>query len=171
MKNSYQLVNNIDAAIAVMHEAGKWLVESSKNPSKWWKPENLTKDFLLQYAKPDEFYVVMADGVPAAAAIFQTTQNSQDWNVVDGTSTKPALYIHWFCVARAFAGLGMPATLVDFAQKIAKKEKVEWLRVDTNAEETKLRNIYEQLGFVLVAKRDEGYRKTAYYQMIVLTIA
>lgn len=162
------MIQDTDKAIAVMKEAGMWLHETGKNPSKWWRPENLTRDFLLQYAKPDEFYAVMADGVPAAAAIFQTSQNSQDWNSVDGATPKKALYIHWLCVARAFAGTGLPAILIEHAQKVAKKEKITWLRVDTNAEETKLRSIYEQLGFTLVAEPDEGYRKTALYQKPVI---
>jgi hypothetical protein len=40
-----------------MRDAGEWLEKSGKNPSKWWQLDNLNNKFLLQYAKPEEFYV------------------------------------------------------------------------------------------------------------------
>ncbi len=54
--------------------------------------------------------------------------------------------------------------MVDFAEKLAEKHNRELLRVDSNAEETKLRKIYEDLGFNLVTIKQEDYRKTAFYQ-------
>lgn len=58
----------------------------------------------------------------------------------------------------------MPQKLVDFAVKKAKKAGISLLRVDTNASEIKLRELYEELGFSLVGIVDEGYRETAFYQ-------
>ncbi len=64
----------MDLAISVIRGAGAWLLESGKNPSKWWQLQNLTPEFLLQYAKPEEFYVVLVNKKPAAAAILQRSQ-------------------------------------------------------------------------------------------------
>lgn len=58
----------------------------------------------------------------------------------------------------------MPQKLVDFAAKKAKEAGILLLRVDTNASETKVRELYEELGFSLVGIVDEGYRETAFYQ-------
>ena len=54
--------------------------------------------------------------------------------------------------------------MVDFAKNLAKKNKVRFLRADTNAEKLKLRKIYEDLGFKLAAEEQEDYRKTALYE-------
>ena len=54
--------------------------------------------------------------------------------------------------------------MIDFAEKKARENNINLLRVDTNASETKLRKIYEKLGFRLVAVEQEDYRQTAFYQ-------
>lgn len=81
-----------------MRNAGRWLKKTGKKPSKWWQLQNLNRKFLLQYAKPKEFYVVLIDNKPAAAAILQINQRAQDWQGVDKNQSQPALYIHWLCV-------------------------------------------------------------------------
>lgn len=159
-----KIVQDIDKAISVMHEVGKWLQDSGKNPSKWWQPQNLNQEFLLQYAKPQEFFAVLVDKKPAAAAILQLNQNAQDWKNVDKNKSQPALYIHWLCVKRQFSNQGLPKLIIDFAKQLAKNNNVNLLRVDTNAEEQKLRDLYEELGFNLVSIEQEDYRKTAFYQ-------
>lgn len=58
--------------------------------------------------------------------------------------------------------------IVDFAAKLARSNRVFLLRADTNADEIKLRKIYENLGFRLAAIEQEDYRRTAYYQKRLL---
>ncbi len=161
---SKKIIQDVDKAIFVMHDAGKWLEDSGKNPSKWWKPENLNREFLLQYAKPEEFYTVLIDSEPAAAIILQVEQAAQDWKSVDGNNPKPALYMHWGAVARKFAGQGLTKVMFDYAEDLARKNNVKLIRLDTDADIMKLREIYQGLGFELVGVKDEGYRKTAFYE-------
>jgi hypothetical protein len=68
---SVKFVQDIDKTIFVMRDAGKWLEETGRKPSKWWRLKNLSRKFLLQYAKPQEFYVGLAESKPAVAAILQ----------------------------------------------------------------------------------------------------
>lgn len=138
--------------------------ESGKEVSKWWKLENLNSEFLLQYAKPEEFYVALVIGKPAAAAILQLSQSAQDWHNIDKGQPRPALYIHWLCVSRKHSGKGLPKTMVDFAEQKARENGISLMRVDTNAKEKKLREIYEGLGFELAGVIQEDYRTTAFYQ-------
>lgn len=159
-----KVVQDIDKAIFVMQDAGKWLEETGKKPSKWWQLKNLNRKFLLQYAKPQEFYVALVDRKPAAAAVLQLSQNAQDWQSVDKGKPQKALYIHWLCVHRDFRGKNMSKVMVDFSEQLAKDKGAGLLRADTNAKETKLRKIYEDLGFRLVEIEQEDYRKTAFYQ-------
>ena len=159
------IVKDMDRAIGVIHRVGEQLEKSGKNPSKWWKPKNLNRKFLLQYAKPEEFFVALANGKSAAAAILQLSQNAQDWKNIDKDNPQKALYIHWLCVVREFAGQGLSKKMIDFAKEYARKSMVRLLRVDTNADEKKLRKLYEDLGFVLAGEDQEDYRKTAFYEM------
>lgn len=52
-----------------------------------------------------------------------------------------ALYIHYLCVDRLFSGLGLSKSMIDFAEQYANDKNIKLLRVDTNAEEMKLRRI------------------------------
>ena len=154
----------MDLAISVMRNAGKWLLESGKKPSKWWQLQNLNREFLLEYAKLEEFYVGTIRDKGAVAAILQFSQTSQDWQSIDKNNPKPALYIHWLCIDPKFAGMGLPKLMIDFAAQKAQSNNVNLLRADTNASEMKLRKIYEELGFDLVGIGQEDYRQTAFYQ-------
>lgn len=165
---SVSFAQDMDLAISVMRDAGKWMLETGKNPSKWWQLQNLNRDFLLQHAKEDEFYVCLVDGTPAAAEILQLSQDVKEWQTIDKDNPQRALHIHWLCVARELAGRGLPKVMVDYAAQKAKEQNVTLLRIDTNADEMKLRKIYESLGFQLVAEIQEDYRRTAFYQKRVL---
>ncbi len=151
-----------------MHAAGTWLLENGKNVSKWWRPENIHKEFLLQFARPNEFYVGLVDGKPAVAAILQTTQTAQDWQAVDNGASPPALYIHWLSIDREFAGKGLAKSMIDFATDVTREKGISTLRVDTNANEQKLRNIYENLGFTLVTILQEDFQETALYEKKII---
>ena len=157
------IVQDMDTAIAVMREASNWLLTSGKKPNKWWHPDILNRDFLLRYIKPQEFFTIHVDGEPAAAAALQVTDTLQ-WEVIDKDRPKRALYIHWLCVARKYAGQGMPMRLLAYAEETARAQEVFFLRVDTDADKPKLRGMYESAGFVAIKELNEGYRRTVFYQ-------
>ncbi len=154
---------DVDKIITVLQNAGEWLLKSGKNPSKWWQLQNLNKQFLFQYVKPEEFYVGLVDGQPAVAAIIQKDPKTQEWTGIDKNKPQPALYIHWLCVDRHFAGKGLTNEMMNFVENLATKENIPCLRVDTNASEDKLRKIYENLGFELVTVQRENDRDMALY--------
>jgi GNAT superfamily N-acetyltransferase len=165
--NGPQLTTDIDSAIELMKEAGQWLIDSGRTPSKWWDPKNLNREFLFQYAQPEEFRTLVIDGKPAAAVILQPDQVAQDWAGIDGDEPVEALYVHWLCVSRDFAGKNIPKIVIDLAAEEARARGINLLRADTNAEEQKLRDVYEKIGFELVAIEQEDYRATAFYQKYV----
>jgi len=156
-----KIVSNIDKAIIVMRDAAQWMIDNDKKVTKWWSLDNLNKEFLFQYAKPEEFYVGMVGDKPAVAAILQIEQNAQDWKDI---SDKPALYVHWLCVTRDFASKGASKQMIDFAENLARKDGINFLRADTDADNPQLRKVYKKLGFSLVTILEEDYRNTAFYQ-------
>ena len=120
--------------------------------------------FMLQHTEPDEYYVAIVDDKPAASLILQDTQRNQSWEQVDATNPKKAFYVHWLCVTRDFSGKGYSKLMIDFAAREAKNRGFKFLRLDTNANEEKLCNLYEGLGFILMGTNQEGDHKTAFYQ-------
>ncbi len=147
-----------------MKNVGQWLADSGKNPSKWWMPEHMNREFLSQYADPNEFYVGLVHGEPAVAAILQFDERNQSWQAIDGQNRQDALYMHWLCVNRKFAKKGFPKLITYFASALALSRGVGLLRADTNYGEMKLRKVYEDLGFNLIGSQEEDYRTTAFYQ-------
>jgi len=163
-RSKYRIVQDADKAIEVMYKAAKWLEESGKGPNKWWQSQNMNRKFMLQHAEPSEFYVVLIGENPVACAILQDNQRNQSWESVDKGVKVNALYIHWLAVHPGYRGTGLPKLLVDFAAKRAAANGIHLLRLDTNAQEAKLRKIYEDLGFELVHIEQEDYQQTAFYQ-------
>lgn len=77
------IVQDMDMALVVMKNVGIWLEENGKNPSKWWKPENMNRSFMLRHAQPQEFFAALVDNKSAAAMILQDNQRNQSWKSVD----------------------------------------------------------------------------------------
>jgi len=159
-----EIIQDADKAISVMHDVGVWLEKSGMNPSLWWQPQNMNRSFLLQHVEPNEFYVAIANRIPAASVVLQDSERNQSWKSVDGDKPQKALYIHWLCVARDFAGQELSKAMVDFAGAEAAKRKLKLLRLDTDADKEKLCSLYERLDFRLMGIEEEGEHRTAFYQ-------
>lgn len=158
------IIQDTDKAISVMYEVANWMKDKGIPLSKWWRPQNMSRAFLLQHAEPEEFYVAMVADQLAGSVILQETERNQSWRFIDGDVSKQALYLHWLCVARKFAGQGIPRVIVDFAVNEANKRGLKLLRLDTNAKEEKLCKLYESLGFHLMGTEQGGDNLTAFYQ-------
>src|SRR3990167_10382144 len=113
--NAIKIVQDTDKAISLMHDVSIWMKKQGMHLSQWWQPENMNHDFLLNHAEPNEFYVALVNGEPAVSVILQDNERNQSWKSVDGKSPEKAFYIHWLCVARAFAHKGYSKEMVDFA--------------------------------------------------------
>lgn len=167
MKNdTFIIIQNMDKSIEVMLDAGKWLENSKRKPSQWWQPKNMNREFLIKHTEPNEFYSGMLNGEPVASMVLQETERNQSWQPIDGNKPKHALYVHWLCVSRKFAGQGYSNKMIDHAIKEAKTRGFSRLRLDTEADEIKLCHLYEELGFQLMGTETEkNGHQTAFYQM------
>ena len=162
--NQVRITQDMDKAIKIMHNAGTWMAASGLNPSKWWKPENMNREFMLQHTEPNEYYVAEVDGKLAASMVLQETERNQSWKSVDGDKPKKALYVHWLCVYRDFAGKGLPLKMIAYANGEAKKRGFHRLRLDTEANQPKLCQIYKNLGFKLMGVVADSGHNTAFFE-------
>ena len=162
--NQVRIIQDTDRAIEVMYNAGTWMENSGLNPSQWWKPENMNREFLLQHTEANEYYAALLDNQPAASVILQETERNQSWKSVDGDNPKHALYVHWLCVHRSFAGRGLSKKMIEFAEEVARKRRFKLLRLDTDADEIKLCKLYERLGFKLTGTKNEDGHNTAFFE-------
>jgi GNAT superfamily N-acetyltransferase len=160
-----RILQDMDKAIEVMFNVGNWMENSGLETGEWWKPENMNREFLLKHTEPNEYFVITIDDKPAASMVLQETERNQSWKPIDGETPQKALYIHWVCVNRDFAGKGLSKKLIDFAKNEAQKRGFSRLRLDTIAEEKKLCAVYEKIGFVLMGSEKEGEHLTAFYQL------
>lgn len=159
-----EIIQDATQAIAVMHNTSKWMQQKGMHLSEWWQPQNMNPHFLFQHTEPNEFYAILAHSRPAASVVLQESERNQSWKHVDGDSPQKALYMHWLCVSEEFTGQGFSQMMVEFAAKEAKKRGFKLLRLDTDANEPKLRSLYESLGFHLMGIQQEGGHNTAFYQ-------
>jgi len=160
-----KIIQDCDIAIEIMHNVGKWLVESGLNPEEYWLPENMNREYLLKHVEPNEFYVILVDDKPAASVVLQENQRNQSWESVDKDNPKHALYIHWIAVNREFSGKGLPKIVLDLAINEAKRRGYKLIRLDTIASQPKLRKVYDDLGFIAVHIGDGEFADTVFYEM------
>ena len=161
------IVNDPDKAINLMREVYLWMKTANLVHFEWWEPANMNREYMYKHAEPDEFFVAFENGAAVASVILQDNERNQSWKFIDKNNPKPALYLHWLTVIREFAGKGLPKILIDFAVKEALKKNLKLLRLDTEANQPKLMNVYKNLGFELMGIGQEGDHKTAYYQKSV----
>lgn len=153
-----------DIAVSVILHACAWLQYVKGETTEWWDPAVVDKDFLLSHAQPDELFVALVDSRPAAAAIIQEEQDLQDWSSVDRDEQKQAMYVHYVAVERAFASKGLVGYLMDHADVLARERGISVVRLDTNADEQKLCNVYESVGFMAVGTLQEDGHRTILYE-------
>jgi ribosomal protein S18 acetylase RimI-like enzyme len=75
------------------------------------------------------------------------------WNELE--QAEPAVYAHRLVVNRDYAGLGIGASLLDWAAaRAAREDGAEWIRLDVWNTNKALHAYYERLGFTYVRQAD-----------------
>ena len=133
-----------ERAISIMREVAAWGRGRGLRvwPEEWLTPEAL----LTAEAGQSNFYVGAVDGEDACAFLLQ-------WSDREWWPDAPpfeAGYLHKLCVRRKFAHQGMAARVVQAVKAECARRGARFLRLDTGAEETAVRDIYLAAGFEIV---------------------
>ena len=152
----------VEEALSIMRETARW---GRERGLRLWPEEALTREALVtEEAGPACFSVGSFGGRPACAFILQW-QDREWW---PHAAPGEAAYLHKLCVRREFAGKGVPAKVLDYIRRVCRERGASAIRLDAGWEEEKVKNIYLQLGFEIVEKRElPNGRAMALYEMKV----
>lgn len=141
-----------DRAMAIMREVAAWGRERGLRvwPEEWLTPEEL----LTEEAGRSNFYVGTVDGEEACAFILQWSDRAW-W---PEAAPFEAGYLHKLCVRRRFAHRDMTAQVVQALRDECARRGVRRLRLDTGAEEMRVRDIYLAAGFEIVRTMEKDGR-------------
>ena len=125
------------AVAEVLQEAARWITSWR---SQLWDPDLLGESFAAPFVARGELLTARADGQIAGVMILQP-EDPLFW---PDRPSGEAAYVHKLAIRRAYAGMGLPAALMDHAEGLAKAQDRYLLRLDCHP---KLAPYYEGLGF------------------------
>jgi len=141
----------------ILLDVVNWL--DSTGNSLWTKEQvswqRLSRDF-----SPGNFYIAYLDG-EAVGCMALVDYDPVFW---PGIQKSESLFLHKLAVKRTGAGKGVSRALIDFAKNECNKRNIGYLRLDCDKFRDKVRQIYENEGFVCVDERCLfGKYHTAFY--------
>jgi GNAT superfamily N-acetyltransferase len=106
------------------------------------------------------FFIAEVSGDPAGVVKFQLEDRLFWPDLIEDESA----FIHRLVVRRRFKGLGVSTALMQWAVSRARAMGKRHLRLDCDASRPKLRQLYEEFGFVFHSFRQVGAYYVARYQ-------
>ncbi len=140
-----QIVNSTAADIDTIFAFYDMAVAHQKKVfNKHWQGFNLA--LITQEVKENRQYKILVEG--EVACIFAVTFNDPEiWGEKD---LQPSIYIHRIATHTGFRGQGFVNKIIDWAKTYAKQHQIEYIRMDTWADNDKLLAYYTRCGFTHV---------------------
>jgi GNAT superfamily N-acetyltransferase len=150
---------DVAAVAALLSEAARW-VETLDGTTMWVEGE-LTDDRVATEIEAGLFFVAERDGHVAGAVRFQI-EDELFWPDMAGNDSA---FVHRLAVRRRYAGQGVSTALLQWAADYARSIGKHYLRLDCDAERSRLRGVYERFGFRLHSFRQVGSYYVARYEL------
>ena len=128
----------------VIQEASRWIMTWR---AQLWDPDLVGLAFVTPIIARGEMLTARTGGEIAGVMILQP----EDPHFWPDRPAGEAVYLHKLAVRRAHAGSGVPAALMDYAARLAREARREFLRLDCDPP---LAGFYERLGFSAVDEVD-----------------
>lgn len=147
--------------LAMLRDIAIWL---EKTGNAMWSLEGLSRERFLQENGDAELYLCYCGAEPAGAFMLKT-HNEFWW---PESREGEDLFLKKLGVARAFAGCGVSAYILDWVKKEAPLRGIKRLRIEFYADRDNLVKLYGAHGFVPVRHRTmpDGV-EIAFYQYTV----
>lgn len=151
-----------DAILDTLAEAARWVEEL--DGTIMWVEGELEDECVRAEAGAGMFVVAEIDGRVAGAVRFQL-DDRLFWPDLDDSESA---FVHRLAVRRAFAGQGISTALLEWAVDRARSLGKRYLRLDCDAERSRLRAFYERFGFRLHSYRQVGSYYVSRYELQIL---
>lgn len=147
------------ALVEILTEAANW-VEQMDGTIMWVEGE-LEEHRVRAEAEAGMFVVAEAEGTVVGAIRFQL-DDRLFWPDLDG---RDSAFAHRLAVRRSHAGQGISTALVQWTVDRARSLGKRYLRLDCDADRTRLREVYERFGFRLHSYRQVGAYYVSRYEL------
>ena len=151
-----------DAILDTLAEAARWVEEL--DGTIMWVEGELEDECVRAEAGAGMFVVAEIDGRVAGAVRFQL-DDRLFWPDLDDSESA---FVHRLAVRRAFAGQEISTALLEWAVDRARSLGKRYLRLDCDAERSRLRAFYERFGFRLHSYRQVGSYYVSRYELQIL---
>ncbi|MDF2905253.1 MAG: hypothetical protein K0R34_574 [Herbinix sp.] len=139
--------NDIPIIEEILLDAVSWMSESGFQNQ--WNESNVKWSNLSKSYKISNFYIAYQYGLPTACMAI-TDYDPTYWpSIPKGES----LFLHKLAVKRIHAGCGFTKELIEHAKNLARNSLINTIRLNCNQHRTKLREVYENEGFICVEEK------------------
>ncbi|WP_293298440.1 GNAT family N-acetyltransferase [Pedobacter sp. UBA4863] len=142
MKNAIQVANSTPEDITIIFEFYDLAIEHQKkvSPKQW---QGFDSELIKEEIADGRQYKILVDG--NVAAIFAVTyKDPQIWLGKDGEA---AVYIHRIVTHPNYRGYGFVKVIIDWAKEYRKTKPLDYIRMDTWADNERLLKYYTGCGF------------------------
>jgi hypothetical protein len=155
---------DIDPVIDILREAAAWL-EERRIPL--WRQDELRPDDISTEVRSGLFFLAECDGEPAGTIKYQL-EDKLFWPDI---RQDESAFVHRLAIKRRFAGGEVSSALLLWA--IARTHTLgrRYLRLDCEASRTRLRAVYERIGFRFHSDKQVGPYFVARYEYDVAEIS
>lgn len=166
---------DLEAVLGLIEEARQWL--PTKGTDQWAKPypdPHGKLERVREGIKKGRTWIVRHNGTLAATVTLSAKRNSHVWSK-DSTScdlSERAVFVNRLITARAYAGLGLGAELINWAGRRGSQDwGAKWIRIDVWTKNIALHKYYENTGFSRCGTyEDPTYPSGALFQKPVASI-
>jgi GNAT superfamily N-acetyltransferase len=132
---------DIDTVLGILDEAAAWIIE--QNIPSVWKPGEFSRQTFLEQISRGEVHIGLVDEKPAGTITLQWADL-----VFWGEQLPDSGYVHKLAVRPVYAGQKLGLEMLKWAEATARRAGRRFLRLNCLAEDRKIRDYYEQAGFL-----------------------
>jgi GNAT superfamily N-acetyltransferase len=147
---------------SILQEANEWL---RRRGHPLWSIAELEPSAISSDVDCGRYLLAFA-GMEAVGTVRLTLDDPRFW---PDANVGEAVYLHRLAVRRARAGGTVSRMIVDWSSVHAQTLGCAYIRLDCDANRTRLRNLYEEFGFTFQGERTVGSYTVARFQKAVVT--
>src|SRR5919109_3001319 len=133
--------SNLDLVLGILDEATNRLLKNGMPTA--WESGKFSRPAFLDQIEKGEVHIAFVGSDAAGTFILQ-------WSDLLWWGERPADagYIHKFAIKPSFAGKGLGVEMLKWAETTARNAGRKFLRLNCMADDRKMRDYYERLGFI-----------------------